>query len=164
VAQTINVIQSLILPFGLIPIIHVTASPEVMVGHGPPMHLLRLKRKGTGVRHCGLFDSRPCSPSCRSCCCGDAAWDEQAVHAHNVVTHAAVLACRLPHVLGINLVCCLLLQGDKWASRNSTTLALSAIATAVVGVNVFTLVSLMMDLAAVRGTGPGGRDKASGGA
>ena len=47
-------------------------------------------------------------------------------------------------------------QGAKWASRNATTLALSAIATAVVGVNVFTLVSLMMGLADVRATGPDG--------
>lgn len=31
VAQIINVVQSVILPFGLIPLIHITASQEIMV-------------------------------------------------------------------------------------------------------------------------------------
>ena len=34
VAQTINIVQSLVLPFGLIPAIQMTASEKVMVGAG----------------------------------------------------------------------------------------------------------------------------------
>ena len=40
-------------------------------------------------------------------------------------------------------------QGAKWASRNWVTVGVSTIAAAVIGVNVFTLASLMMQLADV---------------